>query len=234
MLRLIAAAGFLTAATMAQAQPADWANALSTLQERREGALSTLRPWRRRSTTAVLKSFEKKYGITAELLDVRASELRERIRTEQSTNRFIGDVLQGGAATTLRQQREGQLQPHGGLPNLASLRRPFKADDFQVPSYVLAYGILVNTAQIKPADEPKSWTDLPDAKWKGKILSDDMRALGGGQVMFHAIHDNIGGDFHEKLALNSPIFSRDVGNDERRSRAANIRCGFPSSSPTIR
>lgn len=215
MLRLAAAAGFLTAAVTAQAQPADWAKVVDAAKKEGKVTLytSTLgAPFH----TAVLKSFEKKYGITAELLDVRASELRERIRTEQSTNRFIGDVLQGGAATTLRQQREGQLQPHGGLPNLTSLRAPFKADTMQVPSYVLAYGILVNTAQVKSADEPKSWKDLLDAKWKGKILSDDMRALGGGQVMFHAIQDNIGGDFHEKLALNGPIFSRDVGNDERR------------------
>ena len=31
---------------------------------------------------AAIKSFEKKYGISVELLDVRASELRERLRTE--------------------------------------------------------------------------------------------------------------------------------------------------------
>src|SRR5579859_4400365 len=36
---------------------------------------------------AVLKSFEAKYGIPVESLDLRASELAERIRTEQSTGR---------------------------------------------------------------------------------------------------------------------------------------------------
>jgi ABC-type Fe3+ transport system substrate-binding protein len=167
LLRLVAGAGLLAAAATAQAQSADWAKVIEAAKKEGKVTLytSTLgAPFH----TAVLKSFEKKYGISAELLDVRASELRERIRTEQSTNRFIGDVLQGGAATTLRQQREGQLQPHGGLPNLANLRDPFKATDSQVPSYVLAYGVLVNTNLVKPADEPKSWKDLLDAKWKGK------------------------------------------------------------------
>src|SRR3984957_19538126 len=41
---------------------------------------------------AVLKSFEAKYGIPVESLDLRASELVERIRTEQSAGRFLGAV----------------------------------------------------------------------------------------------------------------------------------------------
>src|SRR5580704_11710758 len=41
---------------------------------------------------AVLKSFETKYGIAVESLDLRASELSERIRTEQSAGRYLGDV----------------------------------------------------------------------------------------------------------------------------------------------
>ena len=39
---------------------------------------------------AVLKSFEEKYGIKVESLDLRASELAERVRTEQAAGRFLG------------------------------------------------------------------------------------------------------------------------------------------------
>src|SRR6478735_6273822 len=41
---------------------------------------------------AVLKSFEAKYGIKVESLDLRASELAERVRTEQAAGRFLGDA----------------------------------------------------------------------------------------------------------------------------------------------
>ena len=64
---------------------------------------------------AVMKSFEQRYGISVELLDVRASELRERVRTEQTSGRFLGDVIQNGSETLLRQEQEGVLQGHGGL-----------------------------------------------------------------------------------------------------------------------
>ena len=49
-------------------------------------------------------------------------------------------------------------------------------------------------------DEPKSWKDLLDPKWKGKILADDMRALGGGAVFFMVGQQKFGNEFHEKLA----------------------------------
>ena len=115
---------------------------------------------------AAIKSFEKKYGISVELLDVRASELRERLRTEQAAGRFIGDVIQNGAATMIRSQRDGELAPHGGIANAKRLSGEQKATDVLVPSYILAYGILVNTAKVKGEDEPKSWKDLLDPAWK--------------------------------------------------------------------
>src|SRR5262245_21588098 len=37
-------------------------------------------------------AFQARYGIAVEVLDGRASEIRERIRTEQAAGRFIGDV----------------------------------------------------------------------------------------------------------------------------------------------
>ncbi|MBR0687793.1 extracellular solute-binding protein [Bradyrhizobium manausense] len=178
---------------------------------------------------AAIKSFEKKYGIPVELLDVRASELRERLRTEQAAGRFIGDVIQNGAATMVRSQRDGELQPHGGIANTQRLSPQQSATDVLVPSYILAYGILVNAMQVKPADEPKSWKDLLDPRWKGRIQSDDMRALGGGQVMFSVLEDAFGRDYHEKLAGQQPIFSRDVGNDERRV----ARGEFPMRIPQL-
>lgn len=164
----------------------------------------------------VFKAFEQKYGIAVEVLDARASELRERVRTEQTSGRYLGDVVANGAATLFRQEGEGVLQPHGGLPNAARLRADFAATPVRVPYYIHGYGILINTRLVRPPDEPRSWTDLLDPKWRGKILCDDVRAIGGGQVMFHAITDALGQAFHEKLATQGLIFSRDVGNDERR------------------
>jgi iron(III) transport system substrate-binding protein len=69
---------------------------------------------------------------------------------------------------------------------------------------------------VKPEDEPKKWTDLLDPKWKDKILSDDTRPIGGGQTMFFVLQKTYGTPFHEKLAAQNLVFSRDLRNDARR------------------
>lgn len=164
----------------------------------------------------IIKTFEAKYGIPVELLDVRASEMTERIRTEQTSQRYIGDVVQNGAASLIQQQKDGFLQPHGGIPNTKDLLPDHTATDVGVPCYVLGYGILVNTNLVKPDEMPKSWKDITDSKWKGKIISDDPRALGGGVVMFSAFEDKLGDDYNAALAKQELVLSRDIGNDERR------------------
>jgi iron(III) transport system substrate-binding protein len=166
-----------------------------------------------------LAAFEGKYGIRTELLEARASELRERIRTEQAAGKVLGDVSHNGSTTTALQLAEGTFQPHGTLPNAGRPVAPFSADGTRVPIYVITYGILVNTDMVKPAEEPKSWKDLLHPRWKGKILSDDMRALGGGAVFFMVMTQKFGKEYHEKLAAQGPHMNRELrGNYPRIAR----------------
>ena len=164
---------------------------------------------------AVIKSFENTYGISVESLDLRASELAERIRTEQSAGRYLGDAEM--VTTTMEQLKNGDfIQKLPPIPNAANLRPPFKTTEFSVPAFVQPMGILVNTRLVKEADVPTSWNDLTLPQWKGKILSDDMRPLGSGNTLFAILQKNMGPDFNEKLAEQKPVFSRDMRNDARR------------------
>jgi iron(III) transport system substrate-binding protein len=165
------------------------------------------------------KAFEAKYGIKVENFNARGNELRERIRVEQLTGRFLGDVQHNALTQTLVwAAAENNIEKHGGLPGAARLNAEFKpiADDFQVPIFTINYGFLLNTAKVPMGEEPKKWTDLLDPKWKGKILFDDPRTAGGGRVMFHQTMDKYGRSFHEALAKQAPEFSRDYGEAAKR------------------
>lgn len=168
---------------------------------------------------AVTESFEKKYGIKVGSLDVRASELTERLRSEQAAGRYLADIQMHSANSIETGKTQGILvEPLGKIPNVANIRDDMKKEVTadHVPGFLQAYGILVNTGLVKPEDEPKSWKDLADPRWKGKILSDDMRPLGSGGTMFVVFNKTYGQAFNEKLAENKPVFSRDLRNDARR------------------
>jgi iron(III) transport system substrate-binding protein len=181
----------------------------------------------------VAAAFEAKYRIRMEVLEARASELRERIRTEQTAGKLLGDVSYNGSTTTALQLAEGAFQAYGALPNAARPVAPFKADGTRVPIYIIQYGILVNTDMVKPAEEPKSWKDLLNPRWKGKILSDDMRALGGGAVFFMVTVQSFGVEFQNKLAEQQPHMNRDLRGNYPRVARGEYPVYVPFTLPDI-
>jgi iron(III) transport system substrate-binding protein len=220
LLRLAALTPFATAVPAAAQAPsdADWKKVVDAAKKEGKvvvynGAVGTP------ALPRVAAAFEARYGVRMELLEARASELRERIRTEQASGKVLGDFSHNGSTTTALQLAEGTFQPHGPLPNGKRPVPPFTVDDVRIPIYVIAYGILVNTDMVKPAEEPKTWPDLLDPRWKGKLLSDDMRALGGGAVFFMVTMQKFGKEFHEKLAQQQPHMNRELrGNYPRIAR----------------
>ena len=207
---------FATAAVPASAEDASWDAVVAAAKQ--EGKLvlynmSAGAPY----FQAVVKSFEQKYGISVDSLDLRASELVERIRTEQSAGRFLGDTEMVSTTMIEEQLKNGDfIQKLPPIPNAANIRPPFKVTDYSAPAYVQPMGILINTRLVKDADIPVSWNDLTDPKWKGKLLSDDMRPLGSGNTLFAILQKTMGAEFNEKLAEQRPVFSRDMRNDARR------------------
>ena len=173
------------------------------------------------STKAIARAFEAKYGIPVQVLEARASELRERIRTEQAAGRFLGDVMFNSENQALILNAEDKsIVPHEPVPNAAGLTEPFRDDGLKSPVMTINYSLLVNNRLVPPGEEPKSWRDLTDPKWKGKILSDDMRAVGGGYVLFYVTEEKFGKGYHEALATQDIRFTR-----EQREAAKRVARG---------
>ena len=165
---------------------------------------------------AVVKDFEQKFGIKVETLDLRPSEMMERIRSELGNGRYLGDLQQNGLATlTNLLEKTDFIQPHGGVPNTENLRPEFAATPNWVPCYVTALGMLANTNLVHD-DELKTWPDLLNPKWKGRILADDVRPIGSGHTMFALTYLKYGRSFSEQLKEQNLVYSRDLRESARR------------------
>jgi iron(III) transport system substrate-binding protein len=181
------------------------------------------------STERIAKAFEAKYGIPVDTLEARASELLERVRTEQASGRSLGDVSYNGSTATERQMGDSVFVPHGALSGASRLAAPFTGDGTRVPAFVIHFGILVNTELVKSSDEPRSWKDLLLPRWKGQILADDVHPVGSGSLFFQATYGKLGRDFHEKLAAQDPSFTRDPRGSQRRVARGEYPIFLPSS-----
>jgi len=181
------------------------------------------------STERIAEAFEAKHGIPVETLEARASELLERVRTEQVSGRALGDVSYNGSTATERQMQDSVFVPHGALSSASRLAAPFASDGTRLPAFVIHFGILVNTDLVKPGDEPRSWSDLLLPRWKGQILADDVHPVGSGSLFFQATYGKLGRAFHEKLAAQDPSFTRDPRGSQRRVARGEYPLFLPSS-----
>ena len=129
----VAIAVAILASVPARAQEQDWPKVIDAAKK--EGTLLVYHAqlgaahWKK-----VIDGFQAKYGIKVQELDVRASELTERIRVEQTSGRFLADLEFHGDASIVEQRTAGFVAPHGGVPNVAKLRKEFPADANAVPA----------------------------------------------------------------------------------------------------
>lgn len=213
--RLLVAAPLLTAASV-QAQT--WDEVVSAAKK--EGRLTL---YSAHVGNPLLKSqndaFAAKYNIPVERLEARASELRERTRVEYAAGRNVADVtFTSSGQAVLIHDEDKVFATHAPSPNSAGLRSGFQDDGLFAPVMILNYGLLVNTSLVSPADLPKSWRDISNPKWKGKILSDDTRAIGGGYLYFYVTFFNpdLGEKYHQAMAAQELSFTRNQREAQRR------------------
>ena len=226
MAGISALAAVVGASSVAGAQGAASLDAL-VAAAKKEGKVVFYNGTTRVIPTKIAEAFEKRYGIQVDILHGTSSQTRERISSEQASGRRIGDVVLNGIPSMYQFKQQGFLAEHGALPNASKLVAPFQSDGVMLPGSAGSFAILVNTDLVKPADYPKSWKDVTDPKWQGKILLQDPRSGGGGYVFFGVLNDVLGRGYHEAIAKMKPELASDSQVAQRRAARGEFSLYLP-------
>jgi iron(III) transport system substrate-binding protein len=136
---------------------------------KREGEITIYTSAQATDLGAVVSAFEKKYGIKANLWRAGSEAVLNRALQEARAGRHTVDVIETNGPELESMSRE-QI--------LAAIKSPYHADLIEpairphgewvgtrLNVFVQAY----NTKLVKKEDLPKTWEDLLDPKWKGKL-----------------------------------------------------------------
>src|SRR4030081_3354565 len=149
------------------------------------------------------KAFEAKYsGIAVRVERTGAERVFQRIGQEYSSNIHAVDVVNSSdAAHFIVWKRDGILAPY--VPeDVAKFYPPEHKDvDGQFASWRVWLSIIAyNTSLVKPEEAPKSFADLLDPKWKGKIVKAHPGYSGTIMTATYQMQRDLGWTWFEQLA----------------------------------
>ena len=150
----------------------------------------------------IAKAFEVKYpGIAARVERTGAERVFQRIGQEYSSNIHAVDVVNSSdAAHFIVWKRDGILAPY--VPeDVAKYPTEHRDVDGQFASFRVWLSIIAyNSSLVKPEDAPKSFGDLLEAKWKGKIVKAHPGYSGTIMTATYQMQRDLGWSFFEQLA----------------------------------
>ena len=150
----------------------------------------------------VAKAFEAKYpGIAVRVERSGAERVFQRIGQEYASNIHAVDVVNSSdAAHFIVWKRDGILALY--VPeDVARYPAEHRDVDGQFASFRVWLSIIAyNTNLVKPEDAPKSFADLLDPKWKGKIVKAHPGYSGTIMTATYQMQRDLGWSYFEKLA----------------------------------
>ena len=155
-----------SASEMAAYQGADRQERLAALAKK-EGEVSVYHVYP--NLPIVLDAFSKKYGIKVKAWRSGSEAVLQRLTTEARGGRFDADIVQNNAPENEAAHRENLLQAvlSPNAKDLVPAASPAHHEwtGITIDVFVAAY----NTDKVKKEELPRTYQDLLDPRWKGRL-----------------------------------------------------------------
>lgn len=132
------------------------------------------------------KGFEAKYGIKVEYWRGDSTKVSERALTESRAGKPAFDVIEANRGVQLIMKSEGLFAKYIPPSSEKFPAHVKEKDGLITPWRVLPISILYNTELVKSGEIPKTFDDLLNPKWTGKIsLPDPTRHTTTAQFLWN-------------------------------------------------
>jgi iron(III) transport system substrate-binding protein len=164
----------------------------------------------------ILADFQKRFGIKAEYTRISTTKFVPTILTEHAAGKLTADVLQAPMPVMDLLKEKGVLASYKS-PAAAGYPK-WTNTDGKIQSFGIEYAALIyNKELVKLADVPKTYQDLTDPKWKGKIVMADPSSHPTTISWLVGLKENVIKSeaewmaFLKGLAANRPMFVASFG-----------------------
>jgi ABC-type Fe3+ transport system substrate-binding protein len=198
----------------------EWERTLAAAKK--EGTVVVGIPASSELRTAIGAKFKDKFGIAVELLPARGPENVTRIVTEFNAGVRYFDILVAGGATPLAMVSAGAADDFPSYMVMPEVKDPkhwwgghIWEDNVSTKRHVYAFLCYTsetwwqNSSQVE-VNEARSYDDLLNAKWKGRIGLLDPRNPGSGQNTWSFLWKVKGEEFMAKLAQQDLLVSQNL------------------------
>ncbi len=201
----------LLAAVLVLAAAPAWAQAPQVAEARKEGKVVWYTPLAVKVAERVAKSFEQQHGVKVEVHRSGAERLLQRLLQEAQAGIKNADVFETadiGHVPLLK--RRGMLSRYTP-PGADRFPAAFKDKDGMATAWrAFAVVIQYNPKLVAKADAPRTWKDLLDPKWKGKLVSAHPGYAGSAVSQIYALANLYGWDYWKQLAQNKPMLVQSI------------------------
>lgn len=206
------------AQTVKPAWQSEWDRTIELAKK--EGKVVVSLPASNALRAAIETSFEKRYGIDVEPVVGRASTVVRKMIDEARAGVRYMDLHMGGSESIVTGMLpENIIEPIELQMILPEVRDPKQwygghiwidsAKKFVYGSLAYQTISLWHNTQMMKADEARSFDDLLDEKFRGKIGYLDPRTPGSGASMWSYLREIKGEEWLRKFAAQKPALSRD-------------------------
>ena len=172
------------------------------------GKVTVYAPFSNRSMEVILPGFMKRFpGVTVNHIDGTPNQLLARIIAEARGGRVLSDVF-GGSLPYMAQASDQKLLVPLTVPEAAAYPQQMKSDVWVATDtqfYVMGW----NTTLVKKGEEPKSFEDLTNSKWKSNLMAesrDHQMLIAFAKRKYNS--DEKAVDLFKKIAANQVEFHR--------------------------